>query len=114
MLITQLITRYNSYYFFINVYQLLDESYRIKYQYYIGESRIIFRDIEPGNYKLRILVDNNGNGFYDESDFSKSIQSESSYLYKKSGSLGLYSTITIRGMWELNETWDLTLESQPL
>ncbi|MCD9856630.1 Ig-like domain-containing protein [Epilithonimonas sp. JDS] len=93
--------------------QLLDEKNEPAYQQYTNQADIKFVNLKPGNYKLRILVDNNENGIWDSSDFTTEVLAEDAYLFKKAGEKETMSKINIRPMWEINENWDLTLDEQP-
>ncbi|SHK09462.1 Ig-like domain-containing domain [Epilithonimonas mollis] len=94
--------------------QLLNEKNESAYDQYTNQSLVKFTSLKPGTYKLRILVDNNENGFWDSSDFAKETLSEDVYLYKKTGDKDVMTKINIRPMWEINENWDLTKEEQPV
>ncbi|MCG2794152.1 MAG: Ig-like domain-containing protein [Weeksellaceae bacterium] len=92
--------------------QLLNEKNEPAYQQYTNLADIKFINLKPGTYKLRILVDNNENGVWDSSDFSKELLAEDVYLFKKVGEKEAMSKISIRPLWEINEDWDLTKEEQ--
>lgn len=92
--------------------QLLNDKNETVYQKFSNESLIKFINLKPASYKLRILVDNNDNGFWDSSDFATETLSEDVYLYKKAGDKDIMTKINIRPMWEINENWDLTKEEQ--
>ena len=94
--------------------QLLDEQNTVAYQKYTNEDVIKLENLKPGNYKLRILVDNNGNAYWETSDFANQIPAEDAYLYKKLGDKDVMTKINIRPLWEINETWDLEKEEQPI
>lgn len=94
--------------------QLLNERNEPVYQKYTNEALVRFIHLKPGAYKLRILVDNNENGFWDSSDFLTETLSEDVYLYKKAGDKEVMTKINIRPMWEINENWDLTKQEQPV
>ncbi|MFY1047910.1 Ig-like domain-containing protein [Chryseobacterium sp. GP-SGM7] len=79
--------------------QLLDSSERPVYQKYTSGSNITFDVLKPGEYILRILVDNNENKYWDEADFENGTFAEDSYIY--------YKTAVIRPLWTSKETWDL-------
>lgn len=93
--------------------QLLDDKNEVVYQKYTDQSDIKFINLKPGSYKLRILVDNNGNGTWDNANFADETLAEDVYLFKKTGSKDGITKINIRPMWEINENWDVTLEEQP-
>ena len=92
--------------------QLLNDKSEPVYQKFSNESLIKFINLKPASYKLRILVDNNDNGFWDSSDFATETLSEDVYLYKKAGDKDILTKVNIRPMWEINENWDLTKEEQ--
>jgi len=94
--------------------QLLDDKNEPVYQKYTSEPLIKFTNLKPASYKLRILVDNNENGFWDSSDFATETLSEDVYLYRKAGDKDVMTKVNIRPMWEINENWDLTKEEQPV
>ena len=55
--------------------------------------------VKPGEYFVRILVDNNGNGHWDEADFLNQQFAEDAFIF--------YKKVNIRPLWELVEDWDL-------
>lgn len=79
--------------------QLLDSSEKIVYQKYTKGDYVKFDILKPGEYIVRILVDNNGNKFWDEADLEKDIFAEDSYVY--------YAQAVVRPLWDTNEEWDL-------
>ncbi|MET3537997.1 Ig-like domain-containing protein [Chryseobacterium limigenitum] len=79
--------------------QLLDASEKIVYQKYTKGNEVKFDILKPAEYIVRILVDNNENKYWDESDFLKEVFAEDSYVF--------YKLAVIRPLWETNETWDL-------
>lgn len=79
--------------------QLLDSSEKPLYQKYSSGSKVTFDVLKPGEYILRILVDNNENKYWDEADFENETFAEDSYIY--------YKTAVIRPLWTSKETWDL-------
>jgi hypothetical protein len=60
-----------------------------------------FDILKPGEYIVRILVDNNENG-WDEADFQNETFAEDSYIY--------YKTAIVRPLWDSNENWDLKIQ----
>lgn len=94
--------------------QLLNDKNEPDYQQYGNQTEVKFTNIKPGAYKLRILVDNNENGYWDTADFATETMSEDAYLFKKAGDKDIMTKINIRPMWEINENWDLTKEEQPV
>lgn len=79
--------------------QLVDGSDKVVYQKYTKGDKVIFDVVKPGEYIVKILVDENGNNYWDEADFEKEIFAEESYLYHKKA--------IVRPLWESKEEWDL-------
>ena len=79
--------------------QLLDTSEKAVYQKYTSGNTVKFDIVKPGDYIVRILVDNNDNKRWDEADFVNQVFAEDSYLY--------YKIAIARPLWESKEEWDL-------
>lgn len=79
--------------------QLLDTSEKVVYQKYTKGDQLKFDILKPGEYIVRILVDNNDNKYWDEADFQKDIFAEDSYIF--------YKVAVVRPLWDSNEDWDL-------
>lgn len=79
--------------------QLLDTSEKAVYQKYTSGNTVKFDIVKPGEYIVRILVDNNDNKRWDEADFVNQVFAEDSYLY--------YKMVVARPLWDSREDWDL-------
>ncbi|SHH82018.1 Ig-like domain-containing protein [Chryseobacterium oranimense] len=79
--------------------QLLDASDKVVYSRYTKGNSIKFDILKPNEYIVRILVDNNGNKFWDEADFENETFAEDSYVF--------YKKAIVRPLWETKEDWDL-------
>lgn len=79
--------------------QLLDSSEKVVYSRYTKGNKIKFDILKPDEYIVRILVDNNGNKYWDEADFETETFAEDSYIF--------YKKAIVRGLWETREEWDL-------
>lgn len=79
--------------------ELLDEQDKVRYSQYSEAKQIKFTEIKPGKYHVRILVDNNSNGVWDETDFAAQTFAEEAFLFEKE--------MEIRPLWENVENWDL-------
>ncbi|AZA48147.1 hypothetical protein EG346_08040 [Chryseobacterium carnipullorum] len=79
--------------------QLLDASDKVIYSRYTKGNNVKFDILKPNEYIVRILVDNNGNKFWDEADFEKETFAEDSYVF--------YKKAIVRPLWETKEDWDL-------
>ena len=66
-----------------------------------NEKGTVFEYLKPGDYYVRMYLDENGNGKWDTGDFSKRMQPEQVYYYPKK--------MTLMANWEFEETWDYTL-----
>ncbi|TXF76141.1 Ig-like domain-containing domain [Chryseobacterium sp.] len=80
--------------------QLLSPDEKIMYSKFTDAAEVKFNILKPGDYFVRILVDNNGNGYWDEADFKNRIFAEDAYIF--------YKKINIKALWEIKEDWDLT------
>ena len=58
----------------------------------------IFEYLKPGDYYVRMFIDENGNGKWDSGDYSKKRQPEVVYYYPKK--------MTLMANWEFEEKWD--------
>ena len=79
--------------------QLLDSSEKVVYQKYTNSPETKFNIVKPGEYIVRILVDSNGNKFWDAADFETETFAEEAYVY--------YKVALARPLWDTVETWDL-------
>lgn len=73
------------------IVQLLTNDYKVVEQK-INPKRNQFKDIEPGTYRVRVLVDENNNGIWDKGDPEMKRLPERVYLYP--------NTIDVRANWE--------------
>lgn len=70
-----------------------------------SESKVFeFNHLNPGEYYLRLLVDENRNGVWDSGNLLNGTQPEPVYIYP--------SKITIRALWDTEETWIIGKESE--
>lgn len=79
--------------------QLLDGSDKVVYSRYTKGNAVKFDILKPAEYVVRILVDNNGNKFWDVADFETETYAEDSYVF--------YKKAIVRALWETKEDWDL-------
>lgn len=74
-----------------------------------AEKGTIFENLKPGDYYIRMFIDENGNGKWDTGDFKTKRQPEEVYYYP--------AKLTLKANWEFEETWDYTqiplLEQKP-
>lgn len=64
-----------------------------------GEEKILVRDLLPGEYTFRIVLDENNNGRWDTGDFTSRIQPEKVHFYSEA--------IRLRPNWESTITFTL-------
>ena len=58
-----------------------------------------FYFVRPGQYYLRMFVDRNGNGKWDEGDYSSGLQPEETYYYPQK--------LTLRARWDITQDWNI-------
>jgi hypothetical protein len=75
-----------------------------------SEKGTVFQYLKPGDYYVRMFVDENGNGKWDTGNLAKRRQPEEVFYYPKK--------LTLMANWEFEETWDYTqvplLNQKPL
>ena len=79
--------------------QLINNDGKVQYSQYTNLSEIHFTEIEPTSYHVRILLDNNNNGYWDEANFTEQILPEQAFIFPKE--------INIRKLWTIIEDWEL-------
>jgi len=63
------------------------------------EEMLVFDNLNPGKYNIRVIFDNNKNGIWDTGNFLKGIQAEEVVYYP--------DVIEVRANWELKQTFIL-------
>jgi hypothetical protein len=58
-----------------------------------------FHFVRPGQYYLRMFVDRNGNGKWDEGDYSSGLQPEETYYYPQK--------LTLKARWDITQDWNI-------
>lgn len=77
--------------------QLLDQSYKVVQETKPG-TKYSFKEIKPGEYYIRILIDENENGVWDHSDIRVNRMAEPIIMYKdESGN----NKTAVRANWEI-------------
>lgn len=85
------------------VIQLMNQREDVLQQLLISKSgRIAFNNLRPAKYKLRAIVDNNGNGRWDTGNLTQCLQPEQMLLLNKE--------LEIRSNWDIEETWEVEKE----
>lgn len=80
------------------IVQLTDESGTTKRELLAAEPKPLeFNNLEPGNYMIRVIFDENGNGIWDTGSYLKKIQPEKVSYYP--------DVIEMRANWEKIETF---------
>ncbi|MCQ2286414.1 MAG: Ig-like domain-containing protein [Bacteroidales bacterium] len=59
--------------------------------------KTIYQHLTPGDYRIRVIEDKNGNGIWDTGDYHNKTQPERIFYFDKD--------INIRGYWEVEETF---------
>lgn len=82
------------------VVQLTDQQGSLKQEIYAVKPKVFeFNNIEPSEYFLRVIFDENGNKSWDSGNFLKNIQPEKVSYYP--------DTLEIRANWEVEETFTI-------
>jgi len=63
-----------------------------------NEKGTLFEYLKPGDYYIRMFIDENDNAKWDTGDLMKHIQPENVYYFQKK--------LTLMANWEFEETWD--------
>jgi hypothetical protein len=66
----------------------------------VSEKGTLFEYLKPGDYYIRMFIDENGNGKWDTGDLNLRRQPEQVYYYPKK--------LSLKANWEFEETWDYT------
>lgn len=80
------------------VVELLNNSDRVVKRARTAEGKADFFFVRPGTYYMRAFVDSNGNGKWDEGNYSKNLQPEQVYYYP--------APLVLRAKWDLEQVWD--------
>jgi hypothetical protein len=65
--------------------------------YFYGDTTLILHHLDPAEYKLKVIFDDNGNRKWDSGYYSSKLQPEKVLYFPKNA--------VIRGNWELEEDW---------
>ena len=63
-----------------------------------SEKGSVFQYLRPGDYYVRLFIDDNGNGVWDTGDLYSRKQPEQVFYYPKK--------LTLKANWDFEETWD--------
>lgn len=64
-----------------------------------GQSEVLFENIKEGNYRVKCVLDVNGNGKWDGMDFGNAKQGEKTAVFDK--------VVSIRRSWTMEENWNI-------
>lgn len=81
--------------------ELLDSSDKPVRKAKVKDQVALFRDLNPGKYYMRIILDENDNGVWDTGDYSRKIQPEEVYYYN--GSFDLKAYFEVEHDWTINK-----------
>lgn len=79
------------------IVQLLTEREALVKECPVQDKEAYFEDVAPGNYYIRMYIDENGNNKWDGGNLDKKIQPEVMYYYPKK--------LQLRPNWDMEETW---------
>lgn len=82
-----------------HIIQLLSKENIIHEMIITENQRISYEYLNPGNYRIKVIYDQNNNGTWDSGDYFYNIQPEI---------VGFFPTqITVRANWDIEEEWEL-------
>jgi hypothetical protein len=82
------------------IIQLMNSKEGVLQESIIKSPQVVrFDFINPGNYRLKVIYDNDRNGKWDSGNYNLKIQPEKVEFFPK--------TLSVRANWELQETWGL-------
>lgn len=64
-----------------------------------GQNEVLFENIKEGNYRVKCVLDVNGNGKWDRMDFRNAKQGEKTTMFDK--------VVSIRKAWIVEENWNI-------
>jgi uncharacterized protein (DUF2141 family) len=79
--------------------ELLDSGDKAVRKARVSDGGLLFMDISPGKYGLRLIVDANDNFTWDTGNYAELKQPEMVYYYQK--------ILEIKQNWEIEESWNL-------
>lgn len=83
--------------------ELLNKSDQTVRKVMVKKGIVLFRNVNPGEYYARIIIDKNNNGKWDTGNFEEDRQPEEVFYYDKS--------FNIRANWNNEEVWTLDMET---
>ncbi|MCQ2350688.1 MAG: Ig-like domain-containing protein [Paludibacteraceae bacterium] len=93
----------NLYITFVNnpenaILELMNEQEAVKYTSILEDNEVIFQDIAPGTYYLRMIIDDNHNGKWDTGNVMKGLQPEKVYYMPEK--------LDLPANWDIEQKWD--------
>ncbi len=80
------------------IIQLLDEKGNVVFQNIISKPQLIdYPYLKPGKYRVKAILDKNGNGKWDTGNYIQKLQPEKCYF--------IDNLISIRANWDVAQTW---------
>ena len=95
---------YANVYFTVNVknnafVELLGNNEKVERTATVKNGTFELLNVKPGNYYLRLTIDDNGNGKWDTGNYASHIQPEEVYYYPKK--------LHLRRNWDVDEKWNI-------
>jgi hypothetical protein len=89
------------------IVQLMNKKEKVlKEKYFTRDTTVFYEYLDPGDYLVKILFDQNGNRKWDTGDYMKGIEPEKVTYYGK--------LLNIRANWEIEESWSfMSTDSNP-
>ena len=81
------------------IIQLLNKQHKIIKEIYTND-QVLFTNIPPGDYRLRIMIDENNNGLWDLGNMAKNKYPEPVYFYQTEEGV---QWMTVRANWDITD-----------
>lgn len=78
--------------------ELLDKNYKV-IQRIINQPRVVFEDVVPGQYQIRLIIDSNGNGRWDPGNYFMETEPEKIIYYR--GEDGSTEIKGVKANWDI-------------
>lgn len=83
---------------YFRIIQIINEKNQVINEISVkGNKKIIFNNLKPGSYSLKVIVDENKNGKWDTGNYLLKIQPEKTYNFP--------SKVNIKAYWDVEERW---------
>jgi hypothetical protein len=82
-----------------SIVQLLNKKDLLIKSAQVEDNEVVFEHLKPGDYYLRLFVDNNKNGIWDPGKDSDKLQAEKVFYFN--------APLNLRANWDVEQEWDI-------